>query len=135
MQITISKEAEAEFLDNLINDLSNENNESSSSKYYKIDKDVINYILGENRDSQEELNDIIKNLYAFLEQNKFIVSDLLEQKATDEDKQEGLDLADYLIKHNYKRQYMSKDMQNLDKLINQNPNLLQLIDVFGLELR
>ena len=70
MQITISKEAEAEFLDNLINDLSNENNESSSSKYYKIDKDVINYILGENKDSQEELNDIIKNLYAFLEQNK-----------------------------------------------------------------
>ena len=66
---------------------------------------------------------------------KFIISDLLEQKATNEDKQEGLDLADYLIKHNYKQQYMSKDMQNLDKMINQNPNLLHLIDTFGLELR
>ena len=66
---------------------------------------------------------------------KFIISDLLEQKATNEDKQQGLDLADFLIKHNYKQQYMSNDMQNLDKLITQNSNLLHLIDVFGLELR
>jgi hypothetical protein len=65
---------------------------------------------------------------------KFIVSDLLEQKATYDDKQQGLDLADYLIKHNYKQQYMSKDMQNLDKMINQNSNLLHLINTFDLEL-
>lgn len=33
---------------------------------------------------------------------KFIVSDLLELKATDEDRSQGLDLADYLIKYDYK---------------------------------
>jgi hypothetical protein len=70
MQITISKEAEAEFLDNLINDLSNENNENSGSKYYKIDKDVVNYILNKNEKGVAELNIILKNLYTFLEQNK-----------------------------------------------------------------
>jgi len=32
----------------------------------------------------------------------FTVSDLLERKATEEEKQKGLDLADYLIRYNYK---------------------------------
>jgi len=32
----------------------------------------------------------------------FIVSDLLERKATEEEKKKGLDLADYLIRYNYK---------------------------------
>ena len=33
---------------------------------------------------------------------KFIISDLLEKKAFDNEKQQGLDLADYLLKFNYK---------------------------------
>ena len=69
MQITISKEAEAEFLDNLIFDLNNGNAENAS-KYYKIDKDVINYILGEDEGSKEKVNTVIENLYSFLERNK-----------------------------------------------------------------
>lgn len=34
---------------------------------------------------------------------KFTVSDLLERKASDEEKEQGLDLADFLIKHDYRK--------------------------------
>ncbi len=65
---------------------------------------------------------------------KFIVSNLLETKADAEDKKQGLDLADYLTKHDWKDENMANEMKTLDEFIDINPNLMNLIDGLGLEL-
>jgi len=65
---------------------------------------------------------------------KFIVSDLLETKANEKDKKDGLDLADFLIKHSWKEEYMTKEMNILDKFIDKKPVLMNLIDALDLEL-
>ncbi len=65
---------------------------------------------------------------------KFIVSDLLETRAEAEDKKQGLDLADYLIKYDWRNENMVKDMKILDQFIDTNPKLMNFIEALDLEL-
>jgi hypothetical protein len=46
----------------------------------------------------------------------FTVSDLLERKATEAERKQGFDLADYLIKHNYKEFALTKNEPNTPPL-------------------
>jgi hypothetical protein len=57
------------------------------------------------------------------------VSDLLERNASDEDRDEGLDIADYLIKH---RKPIAEAETTLGLLVEKNPILSNLIDAFKL---
>ncbi len=65
---------------------------------------------------------------------KFIVSDLLETRAEAEDKKQGLDLADYLIKHDWRDENMAKNGKILDQFIDINPKLMNFIEALDLEL-
>lgn len=55
------------------------------------------------------------------------VLDILERMATQDEREQGLDLADYLMRDETKEQI-------LQKVIDQNPAVQMLIDVFDLEL-
>ncbi len=66
---------------------------------------------------------------------KFIISDLLEVKAEPEDKKQGFDLADYLIKHNWRDKNMTEDMVVLDEFIDENSDFKDLINELELELK
>jgi hypothetical protein len=62
----------------------------------------------------------------------FNVSNLLERKATNEEKQQGLDLADYLLKFSLSK-FNSAKKTDLEKLIKKNPALNKLIEKFDLK--
>ena len=59
--------------------------------------------------------------------SRVVISEKLEQCATDEQKKSGLDIADFLLMNN-------TPMMVLQKMIKRNPNLQKLIDCLGLEL-
>lgn len=69
----------------------------------------------------------------------FTVSDLLERKATETEKKQGFDLADYLIKFDYKEFTQSENLlnpviENLTKLnIEQPPAVQQMVEVKPIE--
>lgn len=67
----------------------------------------------------EKWNNLAKELYHII---PFSVSDLLEIKASDSDKKQGLDLADYLIKFDYKEFIHSENLTkpNIATLTNAN---------------
>ena len=71
---------------------------------------------------------------------KVIVSDLIEKNATDEDRSNKIDLADWLIRYLSEttvtevRNGLSETERNLQTMIEQNPALQLLIDTFGLKL-
>lgn len=59
--------------------------------------------------------------------NRVVVSDLLEQIATEEERSKGLDISDYYL-------FSPSKYQILQMMIKKNPLLQNLIDVLGLEL-
>ena len=59
--------------------------------------------------------------------SKVIISDTLEQCATDEQRKKGLDIADFLLMEDTPQMILSK-------MIQRNPALQTLIDELGLEL-
>ena len=71
---------------------------------------------------------------------RVIVSDLLEKNATDEDRTNKIDLADWLVKQlsidtvaNVKHE-LSEAERNLQRLLMINPSLQLLINSFNLQL-
>lgn len=62
------------------------------------------------------------------------VSDILEKEATEEEREKGLDIADFLIRNQYKSPPISytKREQILSKMIQSNPHILRLIEAFDL---
>ena len=66
----------------------------------------------------------------------FIFSDLLEKNATDKERKQGLDLADFLIKYNPNKFIPnSKEILNIDKMISSNFDVIYLINKLNLEIR
>lgn len=71
---------------------------------------------------------------------KVVVSDLLEKNATDEDRANKIDLADWLIRYLSEntvtevRNELSETERNLQVMIEKNPALQLLIDTFDLKL-
>lgn len=67
---------------------------------------------------------------------KFIISDILEKNATESERKNGLDLADYLIKYPWKEpiQTLSNDELKLNAFIIINPQIRHLIEKFDLVL-
>ena len=67
---------------------------------------------------------------------KFIVSDILENNANENERQKGLDLADYLVKYPWKEpiQPCSEEEKKLNALITINPQLEKLIKNLDLVL-
>ena len=59
--------------------------------------------------------------------SRVVISEKLEQCATEEQRKSGLDIADFLLMNN-------TPMMILQKMIKRNPNLQKLIDWLGLEL-
>ena len=59
--------------------------------------------------------------------SRVVISEKLEQCATEEQRKSGLDIADFLLMNN-------TPMMILQKMIKRNPNLEKLIDCLGLEL-
>ena len=59
--------------------------------------------------------------------SRVVISEKLEQCATDEQRKSGLDIADFLLMNN-------TPMIILQKMIKRNPNLQKLIDCLDLEL-
>jgi hypothetical protein len=65
---------------------------------------------------------------------KISVSDLLEQIATDEERENGFDIADYLIREIKEPAQIRQRFSNeIESLINQNEAMLYLIETFDLE--
>jgi hypothetical protein len=67
---------------------------------------------------------------------KFIVSDLLEKNANNEERKNGLDLADYLVKFPWQEStpQLSEEEQRLNVFFDTNPNLKTLIEKLDLVL-
>ena len=71
---------------------------------------------------------------------KVVVSDLLENNATDEDRANKIDLADWLVRYlsdgtvTELRNELSEAEKILQEMIDKNPALQVLIDTFNLEL-
>ena len=71
---------------------------------------------------------------------KVVVSDLLENNATDEDRANKIDLADWLVRYlsdktvTEVRNELSEAERILQEMIDKNPALQVLIDTFNLEL-
>ena len=59
----------------------------------------------------EKWSDKAKELNRMLNGTKFIVSDLLERHATDDERKQGLDIADFLIRFNYRDFILSEPKQ------------------------
>ena len=59
--------------------------------------------------------------------SRVVVSDMLEQIATEEERSKGLDISDYYLFSPFKHQI-------LQMMIEKNPLLQNLIDALGLEL-
>lgn len=71
---------------------------------------------------------------------KVIVSDLLEKNATDEEREKKIDIADWLIRYlseatvTEARNEISEAERMLQAMIEANPAVKTLIDMFNLEL-
>ena len=71
---------------------------------------------------------------------KVVVSDLLENNATNEDRANKIDLADWLVRYlsdgtvTELRNELSEAEKILQEMIDKNPTLQVLIDTFNLEL-
>jgi len=64
---------------------------------------------------------------------KISVSDLLEQVATDEERENGFDIVDYLIRDMKEPTIRQRFSNEIESLINQNEAMLYLIETFDLE--
>ena len=73
MQPQLKQEKEIEFLDTLLGDLYTNKDTFDSKKlsdYYKIDKEVVNYIIEKYDSDDNGTSVILKNIYLFLEKNR-----------------------------------------------------------------
>ena len=93
-------------------------------------KDLYSKLLFPDLGGYDKWSDKAKKL---LHISHFNVSDLLERKATNEEKQQGLDLAYYLLKFSLSK-LNSAEKTDLEKLIKKNPALNKLIEKFDLEV-
>ena len=73
-----------------------------------------------------------KELSILIPGTHFEISDLLEKNATDEERKEGCDIADYLIKSKIKP--LTEEENTLRLFIEKNPNLSKLTKLFDLSL-
>ena len=73
-----------------------------------------------------------KEISELMPGTRFEISDLLEKNASDQEKEEGYDVADYLIQNPWKASTEAEKI--LDLFIVKNPNLGKLIEVFDLAI-
>lgn len=72
----------------------------------------------------------MKQLNDLMPGTRFEISDLLEKNASDQEREEGYDLADYLIQNPVKAQTEAERI--LDSFIEKNPILGKLMEKFDL---
>ncbi|MCU4177636.1 DUF6371 domain-containing protein [Carboxylicivirga sp. N1Y90] len=67
---------------------------------------------------------------------KFVISDLLQKYANEEEIEDGLDLADFLIKHKWQEEIepISEELKRLNALTDKNPNLSLFVEKLDLVL-
>ena len=89
--------------------------------------------LSKNKSTFNEWKNKAKKFEGLYSNTKFIFSDLLENIATDEDKKEGKDIADFLIKYDWrlyrkdKNTSNNKPIKNTIKLIDSNINKFETL--------